>query len=78
TAFTFKSFEEANAGYLNNKNYNIRYINKDGTFKTGWLQIKVNKKKYNFYFDASNRSKMARSSRVVSGQYYVDAYGRKQ
>lgn len=76
--FTFKTFDDAAFQNLKNTGYNLRYINKDGTFKSGWLQITVKKKKYNFYFDSSNRNKMARSSRVVSGQYYVDAYGRKQ
>ncbi len=70
-------------GNLDNTLRTFRYVNKDGTWKSGWLTITKDNKKIHYYFDPkpsdpAARLSLARSTRVQNGKYYVDAYGRRR
>ncbi len=61
----------------------FRYVKKDGTFVSGWLEVEKDKTKTYYYFDPSStdsvaKNTLSRNTRVQNGKYFVDEYGRRK
>ena len=61
----------------------FRYVKQDGTFVSGWLEVKKDNTKTYYYFDPSPadpamKLTLSRNTRVENGKYFVDEYGRRK